>query len=91
MITQEQPPLSVPYANHEHAEYYCSTTKTTFHPLSLSYQKAGSETFVWAWCPRCDSSRRTRADVDFDPAHPQPHCYLLTGAPTQEDCHATLD
>jgi hypothetical protein len=81
-IAQEQPPLTVPYKDHRKAEYYCSTTGMTFRPLSLKYQKTEKYTFVWAWCRYCDCSRRTRADHNFDPAHPQPHCYLLTGAPS---------
>ena len=55
----------------------CTTTGRTFRPLSYKTDHCGAHTFVWAYCPICDTHRRTRADTDFDPLMPQAHAYEL--------------
>lgn len=61
----------------EQGRCVCPTTGQVYQPLSYKTERVGTHTFAWIYCSLCDTRRRTRGDVDFDPLFPQAHAYEL--------------
>lgn len=80
---KEEAPIvrPIPWEGHERAEYYCSTTKRYFEPVSLQYQVVCGRVFIWTYCPLCDSHCRTKGEPGYNAAWPQPHSFVLCDVP----------